>query len=447
MPPVKGGGMEIGMKIKTMAKIFFMGLLKALLCILVIIGVGFASYKISYKVLSSQQVDDKPEKDEIQSIVEEAKTDEISKNLIFVSDAEDKLTHVILEICNTKTNNMDYVSIPVKADYTIPSVMYRKLCQVNQEIPQVIRISKWRQYFEEENDAYGYGSLVFEKMLGTDISYYTAISDETYQAQYDDVKVKVAYRGKSTADNTPDPNGDIPSSTTTIKTKCKISVCSDNYKRQMQDLMGNEEKIVEYIKNQYERVSSNLTEYNKIGYIKTYEKMNVDHFHYWGIPCTLENGVYTIDTKYAKKALKLMIENPDTYVAEQDLSKLNMITGKIETPSATPSPESSDADKTDENKSKKKIKSSKKLVLQVLNGSQIAGMAGKAKEKLEKDGFTVAKIGDYTEETLTRTKIIVRKKGFGKDLKEYFIDPKIEVGEVPEGCDILIIVGTAEANN
>ena len=51
--------------------------------------------------------------------------------------------------------------------------------------------------------------LCSECAAKTDISYYTAISDETYRAQYDDVKVKVTYRGKSTADNTPDPNAHI----------------------------------------------------------------------------------------------------------------------------------------------------------------------------------------------------------------------------------------------
>ena len=101
----------------------------------------------------------------------------------------------MLEICNTKTYNMDYVTIPVRTDYTIPSVMYRKLCQVNQEIPQVVRIAKLKQYFEDENDAYGYGVLIFEKMLGTDISYYTAIDQETYENHYMQKNVTVAYRG------------------------------------------------------------------------------------------------------------------------------------------------------------------------------------------------------------------------------------------------------------
>lgn len=173
-----------------------MSLLKSLLCIAIVLGVGFASYKISYMILSKGEGTVDTDSDSLKNIMDDATTDEISRNLIYVSDDKNKVTRVMLEICNTKTHNMDYVTIPVKTNYTIPSVMYRKLCQVNQEIPQVIRVSDLKQYFEDESDAYGYGVLIFEKMLGTDISYYTAISQETYDNHYTQQSVKVAYRTK-----------------------------------------------------------------------------------------------------------------------------------------------------------------------------------------------------------------------------------------------------------
>ena len=123
------------MKKKNVLKMFLTSLLKSLICIVVILGVGFASYKISYTVLSNEEENGGTDADSLKDIIDEATTDEISKNLIYVSDDKNKITHVMLEICNTKTFNMDYVTIPVRTDYTIPSVMYRKLCQINQEIP------------------------------------------------------------------------------------------------------------------------------------------------------------------------------------------------------------------------------------------------------------------------------------------------------------------------
>ena len=94
----------------------------------------------------------------------------------------------------------------------------------------------------------------------------------------------------------------------------------------------------------------------------------------------------------------------------------------------------------------KKARSSKGKKILVLNGSRITGLAGTTQEKLVADGFDVPEVGDYTEEVLTQTKIIVTKKGMGQDLASYFKNPEIEVGTVEEGYDIEIILGTVDAN-
>ncbi len=427
------------MKKKNVAKLFFISLLKSLICIAIVLGVGFISYKISYSILSKDGGIAKSDVDSLADIKAEATTDDISRNLIYVSDEKNRVTHIMLEICNKKTHNMDYVTIPVKADYTIPSVMYRKLCQVNQEIPQVIRLASLKKYFSSEDDAYGYGVLIFEKMLGTDISYYTAIDQATYESQYEEKKVKVAFKTKSDINNTPGPDGVTPESNTTMKTKLNLSVLSDSYKNQLRDLGGDEEKIADYIKDQYERVASNLTQYNKIGYVETYQKLDVNLYHYWGIPCTYSDKVYSIDGKAAKNALKTLIDNDVTYTQPQDLSALNRISaGSSSSRSvATTKPSNGNSDKN----------SSKNLKIRILNGSQIAGLASATKQRLEEKGFKIAEVGNYTDETLTTTRIVVSKKGQGGDLKEYFDNPKLTVGDVAEGYDIEIILGTRDANS
>ena len=418
------------MKKKNVAKMFFTSLLKSLVCIAVILGVGFASYKISYSVLSGADENGSDPVDSLKDIIDDATTDEISKNLIYVSNDKNKITHIMLEICNTKTYNMDYVTIPVRTDYTIPSVMYRKLCQVNQEIPQVVRIAKLKQYFEDENDAYGYGVLIFEKMLGTDISYYTAIDQETYENHYMQKNVTVAYQSKSSLNNTPEPDGVTPSSSVVSRTKMKISLLSDAYKRQIQDLGHDKEKIADYIKAQYERVASNLTEYNKIGYVEAYEKMDAGLYHYWGIPGIYNGKVFEVDARAAKKALKSLAENTEKYTAAQDFTKVNMVIP----PSSGKLPEETG------------MSGSKGLKIYVLNGSRIAGVASSTKQELENAGYIVPQVGNYTAETLATTRIKVSKEGQGEDLKQYFNNPEIVVGGVTEGYDIEIILGTMDAN-
>lgn len=435
---------------KNLLKFFGINLLKSLLSICVLLLVGFASYKVSYYYLSKQAVQQKKqvEQETLETIKQEANVDEISKNLIYVSDEKNKITHMMIEICNTKTNNMDYVTIPTKNDYTIPTTMYRKLCTVNDEIPQIIRLSKIKQYFENEEDAYGYGLLIVQKMLGTKLSYYTVLNTETYESYCQEVKVKVSYKKTEDAEATPSPTpeptvdpdtGELPKEkkiSNNIKTKMNISIASTEFTAQLNNIKGNQEKIAEYIKDLYDKVNSNLTVYNKLGYLDCYEKMDVNLFHYWGIPGEYNSDkVFEVDTKAAKSFLKSLVENVP-YTEAQDLTTTQKANA---TASPAPTTES-------DNKKPKKPVSSKKARIIILNGSRINGLAGKMQEKLQKKGYTVAEIGDYTKEILTQTKIIVKKEGQGEDLAKYFKDPMVTVGMVEDGYDIEIIVGTADAN-
>ena len=391
-----------------------------ILFIIILLCVGFGSYKISYTILSDNGGNVGTSKGDIEDIIEDAQTDEISKNLIYVTD-EDRITNMILEICNTKTNNMDYITVPVRTEYTIPATMYQKLCTVNQEIPQIVRIGRLKSYFSNSEDAYGYGELIVEKMLGIKISYYTVLDQETYDSHYTKKMTKVRFRqdvDETTA--TPGPDGVVPTSQLK-RVNERISVASSLYIRELKDISGDQEKIAEYIKQQYERVESNLTVYNKIGYIECYEKMNVDYFHYWGVPGTFNNKVFTVDTKAAKEFIIKLADNTESYSGpQQGLQDALSVQGN-------------------------KVKSSKGLSIIILNGSRINGLAAATQTKLVTAGFTVKEIGDYTEETLTQTRIIVKQKGIGNDLAGYFNNPEVVTGEVREGFDIEIILGTADA--
>lgn len=397
------------MKKKSIAKVFILSLLKSILGIAIIIAVGFASYKISYMVLSNNSENVGTSSNEIKDIVEKAQTDEISKNLIYVSN-DNKISHLMLEICNTRTNNMDYITIPVGTDYTIPTEMYQKLSTVNQEIPQIIRIGRLKQYFQNDEDAYGYGELIIEKILGVKISYYTVLDQETYLNHYSRRNIEVKFKPLSLAES---------SSEKSVTVTEKINVAGRSYVNQLKDIKGNQNEIAEFIKDQYERVDSNLTVYNKIGYVESYEKMDPDLIHYWGIPGKYSDKIFAVDTKASKSFINNLVNNTTTYTQAQVFNKV----------------------------AKTSTKSSKGKSIIVLNGSQIGGLATAAKTTLTNAGYKVKKIGDYTAATLTQTKIIVKEDGVGKDLVKYFSNPVVETGTVDTGYDIKIIIGTADANN
>lgn len=83
--------------------------------------------------------------------------------------------------------------------------------------------------------------------------------------------------------------------------------------------------------------------------------------------------------------------------------------------------------------------------IEVLNSTDVAGVAAKWQEKLNAAGFTVSQIGNYEAETLTNTKIIVSQAGMGQDLAGQFKNATVEVGSISSGAEIQIIVGTEDA--
>lgn len=414
---------------KKNAVMFFMkSLLKSVLVIVSVLAVGVISYKVSYEILSRQMEEGKVNvsKQEIEEILDEAKPDEISKNLIYVVDDKKNVTHMMIEICNTNTNNMDYITIPVKTDYTIPAKMYQKLCVVDEEIPQIVRLAKLRNYFSdiEDDKAYGYGELIMEKMLGTEISYYTVLSENLYESHYEERKATTSYdkvAGSNAAAATGEDTSSSGNKGYNASVTMELSVANDTYLNQLNAMAGDREKIVDYIKAQYAEKSdvlSNLTVYSKIGYVESYEKMNAAYYHYWGVPGSFSGNVFMIDRDSASSFIQKLEENNTTYAEEQKFGKTS---------------------------SKKTISSKGKNIL-VLNGSKITGLASSTQETLVNAGYTVPKVGDYTEEILTQTRIIVTKDGMGQDLAAYFKNPEIVVGTVEDGYEIKIILGTVDAN-
>jgi hypothetical protein len=90
--------------------------------------------------------------------------------------------------------------------------------------------------------------------------------------------------------------------------------------------------------------------------------------------------------------------------------------------------------------------SSKTLSIEVLNGAQKAGIAAAFKEKLEKAGFKIAHVDNYSGTLEDETRIYVKNPGMGTDLTPYFSNAVVSVrASIPEPYDIIIIIGKSEA--
>ncbi|MBQ5708708.1 MAG: LCP family protein [Anaerotignum sp.] len=88
---------------------------------------------------------------------------------------------------------------------------------------------------------------------------------------------------------------------------------------------------------------------------------------------------------------------------------------------------------------------SKSLLIEVANGGEVAGLAGRFTEKLANEGFRLVEPTTYHGEQMDYTRIQVKTEGAGKDLVKYFDKARVESAPSDMGsADIRIILGTNE---
>lgn len=390
---------------KKVLKIFLMGMLKSMLIIALMIAAGLGGYFATRAYYVKHPEDIKKTEENIDDIIADAQIDEVSKNLIYVSNSKNgNVKYCVIEIFDTETGNMDYITIPRESRITISPELYQKLCVVDSEIPQIMTVAQIYNYFDDEA-SYAYGVNIFEDYFGIDISYYSVIPFEVFKEDFRYVKTRISYNKKVTAE-------DGTESEQKMKENVRIVKLRKSYKqklRQFRDV----EALGKYIEGYYEKMYSNLSLYDKLGYVEKYLQLDLSMIHYYCMPGEYDGKYYMIDGDAAAKLVR-KLDGQAAYTGKQE---------KLE----TPAPDSIDS------------------IISVLNGSQISGVAAGYQQVLEEAGYIIEEIGNYEEEVLADTKIIVREEGEGEDLKTFFTNPVVEVGVPPEGIDIQIIVGTADA--
>lgn len=89
---------------------------------------------------------------------------------------------------------------------------------------------------------------------------------------------------------------------------------------------------------------------------------------------------------------------------------------------------------------------SKSLLIEVSNGGNVTGLAGRFTEMLSQEGYRLTDPTTYNGEQMNYTRIQVKTQGAGKDLVKYFDNAKVEQAPSDMGsADIRIILGTNES--
>ena len=308
---------------------------------------------------------------------------QISKNLILSQNTKGEIKHIVLEIFNPITGNLDYVTIPRDAQFAMSNELYQKLYKAGSDAPQIIRLEDADQYFSGKV-LYGYMVILLEDMLNMDIGYYTVVSKKRFEEVFTEVLTEegqVAY------------------------------TISQNFLNEMSDL-EDEKSLENFLKKEAKNYESSLSLKNKYKYVPEYLKITENCIYTHALYGIEKTDYFDVNIEESRELLINIEDNPMPYATVQ------------------------------ETMSETVIGDSRGYSIEILNASGITGLAALYEQKLREDGYTISHIGNYTLGTLTESKILVDSEELGKDLLDYIGKANIETTELPDGIDIQILLGT-----
>lgn len=444
---------------KKVFMIFIKGFLQAILVIICMalccVG-GFFGTRYYYTKKASNE-----NSKQVENMIGEAQIDDCSKNLIYVwNEEKSRISACVLEVFDTEKNSLDYITIPTSGQITISPMMYKKISQVNQELPQVFTLSKLCSFFDKGDDtAFGYGVLILEDYFDIDVSYYSVIDKADFEAAFEAKEEEIDKNGNlegtsytkdtdtlkdddkdddssgtdpyahddrfatsdnyadaTTASDTTTESGEPaqePSHTGTTSVKVqqlKESFLSDAAQYQDAD------SLKEFVSKQCENIKSNLDIKNKLSYVEQYLKLDGSAIMYHCVPGSYDDKTYVFD-----------IENATAMFRKCGVDSANK-------------EEEEETSGDDGNDDAEGVKSELFNIV-ILNASQTQGVAAKWSEAMSLEGYNVKQIDNY-DTLLTDSLIIVREEGQGEEFLKYFKNASIQVGTVPSGADAELIIGT-----
>lgn len=179
----------------------------------------------------------------------------------------------------------------------------------------------------------------------------------------------------------------------------------------------------EYAQNYFDAVKTDASYEEAATSLERMHGIKDKNLNFKVLDGTESNGKFELDTEEAKRVFDEMLSEE-----RRDLSSALSTT---EAKSTTTKSDSS-------------ASSSKNITIEIQNSTRISGLAGRWKDKLASDGYSVGSVKTNRQGVLTHTKIIVESKDLGQDLKSYFKNPEYEVGSVDSGARICIIVGSED---
>ncbi|TCT14106.1 LytR family transcriptional attenuator [Natranaerovirga pectinivora] len=344
---------------------------------------------------------------------------------------------LMVGIFNTKTKNLDIVSIPRDTRIELPDRLYATLRERRSDTPRVMKINAVSAYSHpDKRNEYAVEAL--ESLVPIKIDYYIKLNLESFKKVVDmigGVEITVPQNMVYS-----DPYQNLY-----INLKAGRQVLNGAQAEQLvrfrsgygdQDL-GRIRMQQEFMKEFSKQILTDRNILNLTNILSTALEQAETNFEFNDV---LQYMQFANDFDVEKLEMATLPGQPRTvggvsyFVMDEEgtielFEEIKMKNKPI--------------DKKTEKEEPKLISSVGKNI-EVLNSTTIGGIAGETRDLLREKGFTVVNVGNFLSGALNTTKIIVREENMGEDLKEFFNNPVVEVDNQlsPSNIDIRIILGT-----
>ena len=277
-------------KKKSVGRIIVVMFLRSFFVVMILLAAGICSYMLTMKYYEVS--DDNTDKDAVLDIVGDVTADAVSRNIIYSYDPATKIIDaIVIEILNTESGNLDFVTIPAESQITVSNEIYKRMCAAGADAPQIITLSLLNDYFGDDT-AYEYGILLLEDYMGIDIGYYTSMENSVFNSMFTQSEETGCFR---------------PSDQ--LVTEAQSAVQSDG--------------LESFIKTKYASLTSNLKVKNKLKYIETYSKVNPAFIYTNVVPGAAAGGNYIIDAEAANVQYQTILSQPAYKVPQSDAANVS----------------------------------------------------------------------------------------------------------------------------
>lgn len=366
------------MRNRSIAQIILIPFLKTIGVIFLLLGVGVLSYYLTITFLKkTARVERSTQYEHVMDI----NTGNESSNLIYsFDDKTNRIEAMVLELFDSGTKNLTYITIPVNTQVTISGKNYQNLLEKSGKLPQVVMMSKLNEYFSGDV-AYEYGILILQEAYKADIGYFTALKSSEFKKCFErETGKKIIYRPTKVLLD-------------------EAAQCKD------------EETMNDLIERKWDTLISNITLSQKQRYAKDLIQVKRDLIYTHQAFGQESSGAFQLNKQKNQEFVNGIWEKK-SYAKPQGKSAV-------------------------------KPKDASGTTVFIYNGSKITGLAAKYQKKLEEAGFIVKGIDNATGDLCKTTTIYTSKKKTGEKFEKYFKSPVLKLtSKLGSGADVEIVLGT-----